>query len=138
MTIGPLDFTVERNANPASDEVRGEILSDPGFGRFHTDHMVSVLYTHELGWHQAEVLPYGPIELDPSAIVLHYAPREHRDRDLDNLMGYGLKACADGYRDCTGAVDTQDHYLPSRPVIHLATGEPGRLWLVVTDIGEPS
>ena len=73
MTIGPLEFTVERNANPASDEVRGEILSDPGFGRFHTDHMVSVLYTRELGWHQAEVVPYGPIELDPSAIVLHYA-----------------------------------------------------------------
>ena len=73
MTIGPLEFTVERNANPASDEVRGQILSDPGFGRFHTDHMVSVLYTGELGWHDARVLPYGPIELDPSAIVLHYA-----------------------------------------------------------------
>jgi branched-chain amino acid aminotransferase len=73
MTIGPLEFTVERNANPASDEVRGQILSDPGFGRFHTDHMVSVLYTDDLGWHRAEVLPYGPIELDPSAIVLHYA-----------------------------------------------------------------
>ena len=34
--------------------------------------MVSILYTHDLGWH-AEVLPYGPMQLDPSAIVLHYA-----------------------------------------------------------------
>ena len=25
------------------------------------------------GWHDARVIPYGPIELDPSAIVLHYA-----------------------------------------------------------------
>jgi branched-chain amino acid aminotransferase len=73
MTDGPLEFTVERNANPVSDEVRASILSDPGFGRYHTDHMVSILYTNELGWHDARVLPYGPIELDPSAIVLHYA-----------------------------------------------------------------
>ena len=73
MTNGPLEFTVERNANPVTDEVRAQILSDPGFGRYHTDHMVSVLYTHERGWYDARVLPYGPIELDPSAIVLHYA-----------------------------------------------------------------
>ena len=73
MTNGLLEFTVERNANPASDEVRGQILADPGFGRFHTDHMVSILYTDELGWHDGRVLPYAPIELDPSAIVLHYA-----------------------------------------------------------------
>ncbi|MGB0436844.1 MAG: branched-chain amino acid aminotransferase [Mycobacterium sp.] len=72
MTEG-LEFTVERNANPASDEVRTEILSNPGFGMFHTDHMVSIDYTVDQGWHDAKVLPYGPIELDPSAIVLHYA-----------------------------------------------------------------
>ena len=59
--------------NPASDEVRADILADPGFGRFHTDHMVSIDYTEGRGWHDAAVLPYGPIELDPSAIVLHYA-----------------------------------------------------------------
>ncbi|MCB0937867.1 MAG: branched-chain amino acid aminotransferase [Mycobacterium sp.] len=73
MTKGPLEFTVERNASPASDEVRDGILADPGFGRYPTDHMVSILYTHDLGWHHAEVLPYGPLQLDPSAIVLHYA-----------------------------------------------------------------
>ena len=59
--------------NPASDGVRGDILADPGFGRFHTDHMVSIDYTEGAGWHDAAVLPYGPIELDPSTIVLHYA-----------------------------------------------------------------
>lgn len=73
MTQTPLEFSVERNANPAADEVRGGILADPGFGRFHTDHMVSVSYVEGRGWHDAQVLPYGPIELDPSAIVLHYA-----------------------------------------------------------------
>lgn len=73
MTNGPLEFTVERNANPASDEVRDGILAEPGFGRYPTDHMVSIQYTHDLGWHDAKVLPYGPLQLDPSAIVLHYA-----------------------------------------------------------------
>jgi branched-chain amino acid aminotransferase len=73
MNAGPLDFTLVRNANAASDEVRANILADPGFGRFHTDHMVSIDYGTEQGWHNAQVLPYGPIELDPSAIVLHYA-----------------------------------------------------------------
>ena len=72
MTEG-LEFTVDRAANPASDEVRAGILANPGFGKFHTDHMVSIDYTTDKGWHDAKVLPYGPIELDPSAIVLHYA-----------------------------------------------------------------
>ena len=45
MTGGPLEFTLARNADPASDEVRADILRDPGFGRFHTDHMVSIDYT---------------------------------------------------------------------------------------------
>jgi branched-chain amino acid aminotransferase len=73
MTDGPLEFTVHRNAEPATDEVRAEILANPGFGRFHTDHMVSIDYTADAGWRNARVLPYGPIELDPSALVLHYA-----------------------------------------------------------------
>ncbi|RUP27811.1 MULTISPECIES: branched-chain amino acid aminotransferase [Mycolicibacterium] len=73
MTDGPLEFTVSRASNPASDEVRAQVLADPGFGRFHTDHMVSIDYTVDGGWHDARVTEYGPIELDPSAIVLHYA-----------------------------------------------------------------
>ena len=73
MTDGPLEFTLARNTSPASDEVRADILRDPDFGRYHTDHMVSINYTEGRGWHNAQVLPYGPIELDPSAVVLHYA-----------------------------------------------------------------
>ncbi|MBU3707330.1 MAG: branched chain amino acid aminotransferase, partial [Mycobacterium sp.] len=36
------EFTVQRNAHPASQARRAEILADPGFGRYYTDHMVSV------------------------------------------------------------------------------------------------
>ena len=73
MNTDPLAFAVARNAQPATDEVRAAILAAPGFGKYHTDHMVSIGYTAECGWHDARVIPYGPIELDPSAIVLHYA-----------------------------------------------------------------
>ncbi|CAJ1496844.1 branched-chain amino acid aminotransferase [[Mycobacterium] kokjensenii] len=73
MTSSVLDFHVSVTANPTPDEVRESILADPGFGKYHTDHMVSIDYTVDAGWHNARVMPYGPIELDPSAIVLHYA-----------------------------------------------------------------
>ncbi len=73
MTRALLEFTVVRTANPTSDQGRQAILADPGFGRYHTDHMVSIDYTDGQGWHDARVTAYAPIELDPSAIVLHYA-----------------------------------------------------------------
>ncbi|MCV7261198.1 branched-chain amino acid aminotransferase [Mycobacterium shimoidei] len=73
MPSGLLEFRVSRAAKPASDEEREAILADPGFGRYFTDHMVSIDYTADQGWHNARVIGYGPIELDPSAIVLHYA-----------------------------------------------------------------
>lgn len=55
---------------PASE--REAILADPGFGKVFTDHMVSISWTREQGWHDARVMPYGPIEMDPAASVLHY------------------------------------------------------------------
>jgi branched-chain amino acid aminotransferase len=73
MSNGGLEFTVSPAANPTSGEAREAILADPGFGRYHTDHMVSIEYTVGRGWHDARVIGYGAIELDPSALVLHYA-----------------------------------------------------------------
>lgn len=73
MTSGSLQFTVLRAVNPATDAQRESMLREPGFGKYHTDHMVSIDYAEGRGWHNARVIPYGPIELDPSAIVLHYA-----------------------------------------------------------------
>jgi branched-chain amino acid aminotransferase len=73
MSNGELEFTVSPTANPTSGEAREAILADPGFGRYHTDHMVSIEYTAGRGWHDARVIGYGAIELDPSALVLHYA-----------------------------------------------------------------
>ena len=43
-----------------------------GFGCVLTDHMFIMDYTEGLGWHDARIAPYGPLALDPAAIVLHY------------------------------------------------------------------
>jgi len=50
-----------------------EILADPGFGNHFTDHMFTVEWTPEKGWHDARITPYGPLTLDPATSVLHYA-----------------------------------------------------------------
>lgn len=44
-----------------------------GFGKTFTDHMFIMDYTLGQGWHDARIVPYAPISLDPSAVVFHYA-----------------------------------------------------------------
>lgn len=44
-----------------------------GFGKYFTDHMFLMDYTKGQGWHDPRIVPYGPITLDPSAVVFHYA-----------------------------------------------------------------
>ena len=53
-------------------EERAALMTDPGFGRVHTDHMVTVRWSAERGWHDGRLSAYAPLELDPSAMVLHY------------------------------------------------------------------
>ena len=43
-----------------------------GFGKHFTDHMFVMDYTEGIGWHDARIVPYGPIEMDPSCMTLHY------------------------------------------------------------------
>ena len=65
-------FAVSHNPAPTSPERRAEILADPGFGRYMTDHMATIMWTADEGWHDFQVKPYGPLVLDPSSMVLHY------------------------------------------------------------------
>ena len=44
-----------------------------GFGKLFTDHMFMVNYDEGQGWHDARVVPYGSLSLDPACSVLHYA-----------------------------------------------------------------
>ncbi|MET4705556.1 branched-chain amino acid aminotransferase [Frigoribacterium sp. UYMn621] len=67
-----LNFTRRLNPEALAELERTEILSDPGFGKHFTDHMVDICWSARGGWHRPRVQPYGPIELDPAAAVLHY------------------------------------------------------------------
>ena len=71
--MSTLNISVTPNDAPRPDSQVAEILADPGFGVSFTDHMVSVEWTPEAGWHDGRVTAYGPISLDPATAVLHYA-----------------------------------------------------------------
>ncbi|MCI8526381.1 MAG: branched-chain amino acid aminotransferase [Oscillospiraceae bacterium] len=43
-----------------------------GFGKYYTDHMLIIDYTAGQGWHDARIVPFGPLPLHPAAVVLHY------------------------------------------------------------------
>lgn len=42
------------------------------FGKIFTDHMFVMDYAEEKGWHDARIIPYQPLTLDPSAMIFHY------------------------------------------------------------------
>ncbi|WP_088008135.1 branched-chain amino acid aminotransferase [Indiicoccus explosivorum] len=54
----------ERKAKPAEGEMP--------FGTIFTDHMFMMDYTEGKGWHDPRIVPYGPLELDPAAMIFHY------------------------------------------------------------------
>jgi branched-chain amino acid aminotransferase len=66
-------FPFEANLNPVDPNERAARLIDPGFGRVFTDHMVTIRYSDDKGWHDAKVGPRAPLTLDPATAVLHYA-----------------------------------------------------------------
>ncbi|BAV65004.1 branched-chain amino acid aminotransferase [Sphingobium cloacae] len=66
-------FTVIPNSKAVAADRRAVLLEDPGFGRLHTDHMVTIRYTEGQGWHSHTLGPREPFQLDPACAVLHYA-----------------------------------------------------------------
>ena len=56
--------TTHSGTLPPSDQL--------GFGTVFTDHMFLMDYSADKGWHDARVVPYGPITMSPAASVLHY------------------------------------------------------------------
>ena len=62
----PVTYTENPKVKPADE---GKL----GFGRTFSDHMFLMNYTAGKGWHDGRIVPYAPLELDPSCMVLHYA-----------------------------------------------------------------
>lgn len=44
-----------------------------GFGKIFTDHMFTLCYDRDRGWHEPTIGPYRTLNLDPAAMCLHYA-----------------------------------------------------------------
>ncbi len=44
-----------------------------GFGKYFTDHMFIMDYDSGMGWHDARIVPYQNLSLDPACMVFHYA-----------------------------------------------------------------
>jgi branched-chain amino acid aminotransferase len=61
-----------------------------GFGHVYTDHMFTMRWSRERGWHDAQLGAFRPLVLSPAAMVLHYA----------QTIFEGLKA----YRTPRGAI----------------------------------
>ncbi|HEX5727225.1 MAG TPA: branched-chain amino acid aminotransferase [Longimicrobiaceae bacterium] len=72
-TLPPLAIELSPTATRLGAAERAALLTDPGFGRVFTEHMVTIRHTRERGWHQARLQPYGPLAIPPATLVLHYA-----------------------------------------------------------------
>jgi len=59
-------------STPVSDADRQAALDAGGFGKHYTDNMVIAEWSEADGWKDAELVPYGPITLDPATAVFHY------------------------------------------------------------------
>ncbi|TQM96031.1 branched chain amino acid aminotransferase [Ornithinimicrobium humiphilum] len=73
MTPTSTSFAVTERPERRSAEEIAQLLESPGFGNLFTEHMALIDWDREQGWHDPRVVPYGPIQLDPSAAVFHYA-----------------------------------------------------------------
>ena len=43
-----------------------------GFGKVFTDHMFVMDWDKQSGWHDARIVPFGPMAIPPASTVLHY------------------------------------------------------------------
>ncbi|TFE00089.1 branched-chain amino acid aminotransferase [Jeotgalibacillus sp. R-1-5s-1] len=54
----------QRKEKPSTDQIP--------FGTTFTDHMFLMEYEEGRGWHDARIIPYAPLTLDPAAMIFHY------------------------------------------------------------------
>ena len=108
------------------------------FGTYFSDHMFLMNYTEGKGWYNPRIVPYGTIELEPSAMVFHYAQeifegmKAYRTekgniqlfRPMDNINRFnnsGVKLCIphipeeDFLQALKTLVEVDKDWVPSEP-----------------------
>jgi branched-chain amino acid aminotransferase len=68
-----IDFDIRLSGHQVPAAEREALLQAPGFGKIFTDHMITLRWSAERGWHDGRLEPYGPFILDPATAVFHYA-----------------------------------------------------------------
>ena len=108
------------------------------FGKYYTDHMFILNYIEGKGWHDARIVPYGPISLDPAAMVLHYAQESFEglkayrtpdggiqlfrpDKNAERMINTNKRMCLptlpveDFVQAVKALVETEKDWVPSEP-----------------------
>ncbi|NLY42686.1 MAG: branched-chain amino acid aminotransferase [Clostridiaceae bacterium] len=62
------NIKIEKTQNPKQKPDEENL----GFGRYFTDHMFVMDYTEGKGWHDARIIPYANLSMDPACMVFHY------------------------------------------------------------------
>ena len=65
-----MEIKITKNPNPKEKPADESKL---GFGKVFTDHMFLMDWDIDRGWHDARIVPYGPLSLSPACTALHYA-----------------------------------------------------------------
>lgn len=63
-----MQITITKTTAP-KEKPASDIL---GFGQYFTDHMFMMDYSAEQGWHNARIVPFGPLSIHPACTALHY------------------------------------------------------------------
>ena len=64
-----LDIRIEKTQNPKPLPTEDNPLT---FGTIFTDHMFIMNYETGKGWFDPRIVPYQPLQLEPSSMVFHY------------------------------------------------------------------
>lgn len=67
-----MKFTYLFSDNKVNSALLGNILKQPGFGNYFTDHMISIHYNKTKGWYNPLLEPYKHFSIYPSSSILHY------------------------------------------------------------------
>lgn len=69
------DLTIEhvKHPSPTPPDERARRMENPGFGKVFSDHMVTITWSADKGWHDAKLRAREPFKIDPACAVLHYA-----------------------------------------------------------------
>ena len=54
-------------------KARDKLLKNPGFGRVFTDHMVTIKYSKDSGWHDARIEARASRQFEMASSIFHYA-----------------------------------------------------------------